>query len=274
MTSACAAIVERDDPHLYATALFAPEPARSRLMVLYAFDCELSRAVRASSESLIPRMRLQWWRDVITEAVDGKPAKAHEVAAPLSAILNAGDWSEADQDPQGLHLMIEGYEQELGGLSDVAAFRNWSAARFGTRTALAARWVGGRSSGRHDLAGVVLASAYALRNAVPMAVQGQAPTLPGLIGSDRAALARGELTGAARTVMQAMAGEALDALAQLRASRSEWQRTASPALLPLARAERVLRLVRRQRFELADIDQIDRPFDGLRLAWRAATTRW
>ena len=51
MSQACADIVRRDDPQLYKTALFAPEPARSRLMVLYAFDIELSRATRASAES-------------------------------------------------------------------------------------------------------------------------------------------------------------------------------------------------------------------------------
>ena len=96
MSGACAEIVRGNDPHLYKTALFAPEPARSHLMVLYAFDIELSRATRASKESLIPRMRLQWWRDRVEEARGGAAPKAHEVAGPLAGLVMSGALSAHD----------------------------------------------------------------------------------------------------------------------------------------------------------------------------------
>ena len=44
-------LVRRLDPELFHTALFASEPGRDWLMVLYAFDIELSRAAARSSAS-------------------------------------------------------------------------------------------------------------------------------------------------------------------------------------------------------------------------------
>ncbi len=60
LLSPAATMVRRLDPDLFHTALFAPEPARQRLMVLYAFDIELSRAAARAAEPLIAAMRLQW----------------------------------------------------------------------------------------------------------------------------------------------------------------------------------------------------------------------
>src|SRR5699024_11078402 len=83
----CAALVARDDPQLHATALFAPEPARAALMVLYAFDIELGRAAQPSTEPLIPLMRLQWWRDITEAARGGASPPAHEVAGPVARLI-------------------------------------------------------------------------------------------------------------------------------------------------------------------------------------------
>ncbi|MEM9737320.1 MAG: squalene/phytoene synthase family protein, partial [Pseudomonadota bacterium] len=85
MSEACAAIAERLDPDLHRAAMFAPPGLRPRLMVLIAFDVELSRAGRAS-EKMIAAMRLQWWRDVVAEAFAGE-SRAHEVAGPLAALI-------------------------------------------------------------------------------------------------------------------------------------------------------------------------------------------
>ena len=65
LLSPAATLVRRLDPDLFHAALFAPEPARERWMVLHAFDIELSRAAARAAEPLIARMRLQWWRDVV-----------------------------------------------------------------------------------------------------------------------------------------------------------------------------------------------------------------
>lgn len=296
---ACARIVERDDPHLHATALFAPEPARSRLVVLYAFDIELSRAAQISSESLIPRMRLQWWRETIAAAQAGEARPAHEVAGPLARLIAKGTLPA-----EPLDCLIAAREAELAGRFDAARFSNWADDRFGTLTALAAHLLTGGAAETVALArraGPVLGAAYALRNSAAMAAEGRF-LLPGLSPGARAALARGELAAEAREVVSRVAGEARDVLASIRAERFRVQRAATPAFLPLARAGRVLRHA--ERLPRADVEEglatrasrgpnpgaparspgraaialgrigVDRPFDGMRLVLRAATGRW
>ncbi|ESW62088.1 MAG: phytoene synthase, partial [Rhodobacter sp. CACIA14H1] len=84
---ACAALVERGDPDRFAAVMAAPVAARGRLFVLYAFNLEVARAPWVTKEPMIAEMRLQWWRDVVAEAAAGRPARAHEVAGPLAALL-------------------------------------------------------------------------------------------------------------------------------------------------------------------------------------------
>lgn len=84
---ACAALVERGDPDRFAAVMAAPVAARADLFVLYAFHLEVARAPWVSKEPMIAEMRLQWWRDVVAEAVEGRPARAHEVAGPLAALI-------------------------------------------------------------------------------------------------------------------------------------------------------------------------------------------
>lgn len=84
---ACAALVERGDPDRFAAVMAAPVAVRGRLFVLYAFNLEVARAPWVTKEPMIAEMRLQWWRDVVAEAATGKPARAHEVAGPLSALI-------------------------------------------------------------------------------------------------------------------------------------------------------------------------------------------
>lgn len=272
---ACAAIVARDDPHLHATALFAPEPGRSRLMVLYAFDVELSRATQASAESLIPRMRLQWWRDVAGAADDGAPPPAHEVAGPLARLVAVGALPA-----ESVEALISAREAELEGGFDTARFNEWAENRFGALTALAAGLLS-EDKGTVALAGragPVLGAAFALRHAASMAMAGRV-LLPGLGDADWAALAGGDLTDHAAAVVRELAAQGLDALAVLRAARGRADRNAVPAFLPLARAGRVLAQAARLRSgegSAAGLAGLDggRGFEGLRLAWRAGSGRW
>lgn len=290
---ACGLIVGRYDPHLHATALFAPEPARSRLMVLYAFDVELSRAALPSTEPLIPRIRLQWWRDVAETARGGAPPPAHEVAGPFARL------AARDLPTVPVEELIEAREAELAGGFDEARFTAWTDARFGALTALAAGLLTGGNAGAAAFArraGLVLGTAFALRNAPAMAAEHRV-LLPGLPPADWTALADGDLTEATRERIRRLAAAALARLRALRADRRSIDRRATPALLPLVRAGRVLRRAeqlgdplrrpaptapcreeRAQRSAGApgvdNLHDIDRPFDGLRLAWAAASGRW
>src|SRR6201993_4547541 len=91
MNQAIAALVRRHDPDRFLTALFAPPDRRDALLTLYAFNHELARAREVVSEPPLALLRLQWWREVVEGA-----ARRHEVAEPLAAAIDAGDFDRAD----------------------------------------------------------------------------------------------------------------------------------------------------------------------------------
>jgi phytoene synthase len=83
--------VRRTDPDRFFTTLFAPAAKREGLWLLYAFNHELARAREVASEPTLALIRLTWWREVVEGA-----KRAHEIATPLSAALDAGMFSRAD----------------------------------------------------------------------------------------------------------------------------------------------------------------------------------
>ncbi|KPQ06487.1 MAG: phytoene synthase [Rhodobacteraceae bacterium HLUCCA12] len=83
---ACASLVERGDPDRFLATMAAPPEARGPLFVLQAFNLEVARAPWVTSEALIARMRLQFWRDVVEQAGHETPP-AHEVAGPLASLI-------------------------------------------------------------------------------------------------------------------------------------------------------------------------------------------
>jgi len=86
--AACAALVGGGDPDRFLATMAAPPDQRAGLFVLYAFNLEIARAPYLTEEPMIAEMRLQWWRDVVASAGSGA-ARAHEVAAPLHALIAA-----------------------------------------------------------------------------------------------------------------------------------------------------------------------------------------
>ncbi len=267
--SPAALLVRRLDPDLFHAALFAPEPARQRLMLLYAFDIELSRAAARSAEPLIAAMRLQWWRDVVAGA--GAAARGHEVAEPLRGLLSAYALPGDD-----LALLIDARGMELHGSLDQHRFGDWLDARFGALTRLAAHLLVGDDAAARRAAGAVghaIGVAFALRTAAAMAAEAKPFLLPGLARSDRAELSRGRTTGHARATAHRLADQALALLAAARAGRRAVPKAAVPALLPVWRAERVLRRARRPDLDLAR-DLAGPGSRGVSLAWRALRGRW
>jgi hypothetical protein len=86
---ACAELVQRGDPDRFATVLAAPVAARARLLPLYAFNVEVTRAPWLTAEPMIAEMRLQWWRDALDEIGQGGGVRRHEVTVPLADVLDA-----------------------------------------------------------------------------------------------------------------------------------------------------------------------------------------
>jgi phytoene synthase len=269
--SPAATLVRQLDPDLFHAALFAPESARERLMVLYACDIEFSKAAARASEPLIAQMRLQWWRDLVAGIRAGEPARQHEVAGPLHGLLCDHPLPAAD-----LALLIDAREIELQGPMDADRFGAWVDGRFGALTRLAVHLLAGENPAARQAAtavGHAMGVAFTLRRAVPLAAEANLYLLPGLAPSGRAELARGGTSAQARDIANRLAEQALARLAEARARRGNVPKAAVPALLPVWRAERVLKQALRPGFSLQD-NQAGQGGRALALAWRALLGRW
>lgn len=141
--AACAALVQAGDPDRFAATMAAPVAMRARLFPLYAFNLEIARAPWMSNEPLIAEMRLQWWHDALEEIAAGGPVRRHEVATPLSAVL----------DPAGARLLMgcvsarrcEAQRLPLASADDLA---DYVAETGGTLMWVAARCLGGKDEAR------------------------------------------------------------------------------------------------------------------------------
>jgi phytoene synthase len=82
------ALVRRVDPDRWISSRFIADPARrADVVALYAFDHELARAPRVSSNPLIGEIRLTWWREALDEIFDGRPVRRHPTAEALATAV-------------------------------------------------------------------------------------------------------------------------------------------------------------------------------------------
>src|SRR5947208_177399 len=88
--AACEATVRRADPDRYFSALFAPADKRPLLFALYAFNHELARIGETVHEPMMGEIRLQWWRETVDGARNGKP-RAHDVPRALAELFARAD---------------------------------------------------------------------------------------------------------------------------------------------------------------------------------------
>jgi 15-cis-phytoene synthase len=181
----CAALVERGDPDRYLAAIAAPPSARPALLTLYAFNLEIARAPWVTSEPLIARMRLQFWRDVVGEAGEAPP-RAHEIARPLASLITSRSL------PKTLfHNMIEAREMDLerAPIADEAALWAYLEATSGNLMVLAVRALGGAEDATALDVGAAQGLANYLRAVPALEAAGRAP-LPDGRPQAVAALAR------------------------------------------------------------------------------------
>ncbi|WP_439575003.1 phytoene/squalene synthase family protein [Phreatobacter sp.] len=83
--SHCTDVVRAGHRDAYLSALFVPDPFRRDLMALHAYALELAGVRERVSEPLPGEVRLQWWRDALTDGGAGG-ARGHPVAR---AVLDA-----------------------------------------------------------------------------------------------------------------------------------------------------------------------------------------
>ena len=106
--------VRRADRERFLAALFAPEPARTDLLALLAFDHELARTRHVTREPMLARIRLEWWREAVAEmAGSGRPC-AQPVVESLSETVRS-----RSLHPQSLLALIDAREEEIDGPLDV-----------------------------------------------------------------------------------------------------------------------------------------------------------
>ena len=124
MTDACARArasqryvldtVRRADRDRFLGALFAPEPARSDLLALLAFDHELARTRSVTREPMLARIRLEWWREAVAEAAGAGKPRAQPLVELLSETVRRRGLA-----PEDLVALIDAREEEIDGPLDV-----------------------------------------------------------------------------------------------------------------------------------------------------------
>ncbi|MDB5374617.1 MAG: hypothetical protein JWP04_3259 [Belnapia sp.] len=238
--SPIAGFARAHDPDRFLCGLFAPAARRDAYCTLIAFNHELARAREAARTPLIALMRLQWWRDVVTDAAAGKPPRQHEVAGPLQAAIAAGLL-----EPEALIALADAREVEAeeAGLPSEAAFGAYLRGTAGGVALAAARLLGMAGPGLAAVqeAGAAYGLAGVLRSLPALAAQGRC-LLPEEV------LARHGLTAAAviaapqaAAVRAAVAGMATAGLRWIGVLRPRTPRSAVAAVLPLVLARRDLR---------------------------------
>jgi 15-cis-phytoene synthase len=98
----------RVDPDRTLATSFLEAPERGRVISLILFAHEIARARASVSEPGLAAIRLQWWRDVITQIETGKIVRAQPVAVALSQTVN-----EVALPCSYLFAMIDAHEREL-----------------------------------------------------------------------------------------------------------------------------------------------------------------
>lgn len=99
--------VRGHDYDRYFATLFCPAELRPALHALYAFNLEIATIRESTSEPMIGRIRLQWWREAIGAVFDGRPP-AHPVVTAVAEVTAVHGLARAP-----FERMIDGREAEL-----------------------------------------------------------------------------------------------------------------------------------------------------------------
>lgn len=162
-------LVRDADRERFRGALFAPEPRRSGLLALLAFDHELARTRTVTKEPMLARIRLEWWREAVAEAAGTGALRAQPIVESLSETARRHGLAV-----ENLVALIDAREEEIEGPLDVMraghALADLELAVLGVEDAssrqaahaVAAAWLMGEGPERDQLVG----DARALRGKV------------------------------------------------------------------------------------------------------------
>jgi phytoene synthase len=233
-----AGFVRKHDRDRFLCALFAPAERREAIFALIAYNHELAHAREVVTNPVAALMRLQWWREAVEGAAAGRPARRHEVAAPLHAAICGGLL-----DPAGLLAMANAREIETEeGIATEAEFVAWLRGTAGGWSAAAGTALGADREACEVLRalGAAYGLAGVLRSVPAHAAQGRC-LLPldrlSAAGLDAATVIAEPNGIAVRKLLGEMAEEGSVALAS---ARRDVPREAIAAALPAVLARRDL----------------------------------
>jgi NADH dehydrogenase [ubiquinone] 1 alpha subcomplex assembly factor 6 len=272
----CMDEVRRFDHDRYLCALTAPDGARRHVFALYAFNLEIARVREVVTEPMIGQIRLQWWRDVITEIGRGK-VRAQPIVQALAAALN----SASPPSVEHLERLLTAREFDLGD-TPPSTLHELEGYAEGTSSALVAatldvlnvRDEGAREAGRR--VGIAWALIGLLR-ALPYHAQHRRLYLPvdllHLADLEPEAVFEGRVAGKMGPVAETILLRAEEHLAVARSQ--EVRGEALPALLIATLADGYGRQLRRAGFDLFS-PQLQKPatLSALRIVWTAWRKRF
>lgn len=105
----CAAAVRRHDPDRYVASLLLPAAARPALWSVYAFNYEIARSREVVTDAPLGRIRLQWWREALDEAVRPEnPQFHHEILRSLAMHIHANALPVGE-----FHALVDAREADM-----------------------------------------------------------------------------------------------------------------------------------------------------------------
>ena len=82
--------LRESDRDRYLACLLSPQDKRGPLSALYAFHAEIARVRDVAREPLPGEIRLQWWRDVLSDP-GGTSGEGNPLAEALLACIRAAE---------------------------------------------------------------------------------------------------------------------------------------------------------------------------------------
>lgn len=229
--ASCETAVHQSDPDRYFASLFAPAGKRPLLFALYAFNHEIARAAEIAREPMMAEIRLQWWREAVEEAREGRP-RAQPVAIGLSELLGRAGISAG-----ALEALIDARAEEISSapFADLAALESHADATSGALMRIAASLLGSNSTVEELTreAGIAYGLAGILRSIPFHAARGRSFLPVNMLAVEGETVAISHVAGAARNHFE-------------RARRLPVPKQVVPAVLPAALAPAYLSRVTRR----------------------------
>lgn len=265
------------DRERFLCSLFAPEPARSDLWALLAFNAEIARTRETVSEPALGEIRLQWWREAI-EGAYGGTALSHPVVRALAAAIG-----RARPPRTRFERLLHARQHDLydDPMPDLAALEDYADATSGELSVLAVDLLGidappAQQAARH--VGVAWALIGIVRAIPFLARQRRLPLPADWLAAQHVAVPsvfEGKPVPGLRQVLRDVADRARHHVTAARELRSDVPRDALPALLPARLVDRHLAVLARIDFDVfAGVPTLNPALTPLRLWWAHARGRY